>query len=97
MLDRLKNLDMAQLKSCAMNYASDAKSYAKKAGVKAMEQVKYMGNKRVAVAGRSVNPFILGAVALALVGGTAYMLLRRRNKTSLAGMTGLEGQDYPVK
>lgn len=97
MLDRLKNVDMSHLKSCAMNYAADAKSYAKKAGAKAMEQVKYMGTKKVAVAGRSINPFILGAVALALVGGTAFLLLKRRNKMQLAGMEGLEGQEYPVK
>jgi hypothetical protein len=97
MLDRLKNVDMSEVKECARNYASQAGSYAKTLGAKAMEQVKYMGSKRMSLAGRSVNPFILGAAALAIIGGTAYLLLRRRNRMQFAGMTEMEGQEYPVK
>ena len=98
MLDRLKNVDMSQLKSCAMNYASDAKSYAKKVGAKAMNQVKYMGSKRVMLAGRAVNPYVAGAAAIAVLSGVAYLLLRNRSrKMQLAGMTEMERQEYPVK
>jgi hypothetical protein len=97
MLDRLKNVDMSHLKSCAMNYATDAKSFAKKAGARAVSEVKNMSGKKVMIAGRSVNPFLLGAAALALIGGTVYLLLKKRNKMQLAGMTGMEGQEYPVK
>lgn len=95
MLDRLKNMDMSHLKSCAMNYASDAKSYAKKAGAAAVKQAKHISSKRVVLAGRSVNPYVLGAAAVALLSGVAYLLLRNRgNKMQMAGM---EGQEYPVK
>lgn len=97
MLDRLKNVDMSHVKDCAKNYASNAKSYAKALGVKALDKAKYVGNKRVNIAGRSVNPFLIGAAALALIGGTAYLLLKRKNKMQLAGMTEMEAQEYPVK
>ena len=113
MLDRLKNVDMSQVKECAKNYASHAKSYAKSyaghaktyaktyaktLGAKAVEQAKYMSNKRAMLAGRSVNPFVVGAAAIALISGVAYLLLRNRSrKMHFAGHTQMEGQEYPVK
>lgn len=109
MLDRLKNVDMSQVKECAKNYASHAKTYAKSyaghaktyaktLGAKAVEQAKYMSNKRTMLAGRSVNPFVVGAAAVALISGVAYLLLRNRSrKMQFAGTTQMEGQEYPVK
>ncbi len=103
MLDRLnlsslKNMDVSEMKSCAKTYASNAKSYAKTLGARAVDQMRYMGSKKVMLAGRAVNPYVLGAAAVALIAGTAYFLLSRRSRQmQLAGMTEMEAQEYPVK
>lgn len=84
-LRSLKNIDM-----------SDVKSKAKTLGVNAVNQLKYLGTRRVSLAGRSVNPLLLGAAAIALLGGT-YLLLRRRSRRMHIGDTTMQGQMQPAK
>ncbi|HEX6914058.1 MAG TPA: LPXTG cell wall anchor domain-containing protein [Chitinophagaceae bacterium] len=80
----LKNMDI-----------SEVKTQAKKIGRQALKQVKHAGGKKMIVAGRSVNPFLLGGAALALIGGV-YLLMRRR-RNILAGHTEMQHQVHPVK
>lgn len=85
-LERLKGIDVA-----------DVKRQARRLGDAAIRQAKYVGSKRVVLAGRTVNPFLLGAVAAAVIGTAAYLILRRRSGKTFDGDTSLYEQMQPAK
>lgn len=90
----LQRLNLRSLKNIDM---SDVKSQVKSVGNKALSQLKYIGTRRVYVAGRSVNPVVLGAAAAALIAGTILVLRRRARKMQFAGDTTMQGQMQPAK
>lgn len=100
---KIRSIDMADVKSRAKTLGShaivQAKSHAKNLGTHAKTGIKYVGTKRVMMAGRSVNPFLVGAAAVAIVGTAAYLILKRRNQKRLqfAGNTGMQEQYQPAK
>lgn len=96
---KLRSIDMADVRSRARTLTSNAKAHAANIGTYAKQGARYVGTKRVAVAGRSVNPFLVGAAAVALIGAATYLILRRRNHNRLqySGNTGLHEQMQPAK
>ncbi len=95
---RIQSIDMAEVKSGVRTLGSQAKVHARNLGTHAKTGMKYVGTKRVMMAGRSVNPFLVGAAAVAIIGTATYLILRKRNqRRQFAGNTGLQEQYQPAK
>jgi len=96
---KIRSIDMADVKSRARTLGSHAIVHAKNIGTHAKTGMQYVGTKRVMMAGRSVNPFLIGAAAVAIVGTATYLILKRRSqkRTQFTGLTRMEEQYQPAK
>lgn len=89
---------MDDVKTHVKTLGSQAKVQAKNIGTYAKAGMGYVGTKRVMMAGRSVNPFVVGVAAAALIGTATYLILKRRNRNRMfAGHTQMNEQFQPAK
>jgi len=94
----IRDIKIEDVKSGSKTLGAHAKVHATNIGTYAKTGMNYVGTKRVMMAGRSVNPFLVGVAAAALIGTATYLILRRRNQhRKFAGYTQMDEQFQPAK